>query len=109
MSPGRSPSACRRCAILGMAVGSSEAEPSSLHFLRPLRRRGPAAIKLVVFDAYKGLKTVTKVLGAAWRKGAPPPLGAIAPHHAAGHAHGFNSPDSAAHSRDGADHRYPHP
>lgn len=55
--------------VLGMAVGSSEAEPFWLDFLRTLKRRGLAGVKLVVSDANEGLKAaVTKVLRATWQR-----------------------------------------
>jgi putative transposase len=55
--------------VLGMAVGSSEAEPFWLDFLRSLARRGLAGVKLVVSDAHEGLKAaVTKVLRATWQR-----------------------------------------
>ncbi|MGK7866353.1 IS256 family transposase [Falsiroseomonas sp. E2-1-a20] len=55
--------------VLGMAVGSSEAEPFWLDFLRSLKRRGLAGVKLVVSDAHEGLKAaVTKVLRATWQR-----------------------------------------
>jgi transposase-like protein len=55
--------------VLGMAVGSSEAEPFWLDFLRSLTRRGLAGVKLVVSDAHEGLKAaVTKVLRATWQR-----------------------------------------
>ena len=55
--------------VLGMAVGSSEAEAFSLDFLRSLKRRGLAGVKLVVSDAHEGLKAaVTKVLRATWQR-----------------------------------------
>jgi putative transposase len=51
--------------VLGMAVGSSEAEAFWLEFLRSLARRGLAGVKLVISDAHEGLKAaVTKVLRA---------------------------------------------
>ena len=54
--------------VLGMAVGSSEAEPFWLDFLRTLTRRGLRGVKLVVSDAHEGLKAaVTKVLRATWQ------------------------------------------
>jgi transposase-like protein len=40
--------------VLGMAVGSSEAEPFWLDFLRILKRRGLVDVKLVVSDAHEG-------------------------------------------------------
>src|SRR5512145_836937 len=55
--------------VLGMAVGSSEAEPFWLDFLRTLKRRGLAGVKLVVSDAHEGLKVaVTRVLRATWQR-----------------------------------------
>jgi len=55
--------------VLGMAVGSSEAEPFWLDFLRTLARRGLRGVKLVISDAHEGLKAaVTKVLRASWQR-----------------------------------------
>jgi putative transposase len=55
--------------VLGMAVGSSEAAPFWLDFLRTLTRRGLRGVKLVVSDAHEGLKAaVTKVLRATWQR-----------------------------------------
>lgn len=55
--------------VLGMAVGSSKAEPFWLDFLRTPKRRGLAGVKLVVSDAHEGLKAaVTKVLRATWQR-----------------------------------------
>jgi transposase-like protein len=55
--------------VLGMAVGSSEAEPFWLDFLRTLKRRGLAGVRLVISDAHEGLKAaVTKVLRATWQR-----------------------------------------
>ncbi|BDA83980.1 hypothetical protein Sa4125_15220 [Aureimonas sp. SA4125] len=58
--------------VLGMEVGTSEAEPIWTEFLRKLTRRGLRGVKLVVSDAHEGIKAaVTKVLtrhgsAAAW-------------------------------------------
>lgn len=55
--------------VLGMAVGSSEAETFWLDFLRTLKRRGLAGVKLVVSDAHEGLKAaVTRVLRATTQR-----------------------------------------
>jgi transposase-like protein len=55
--------------VLGMAVGASEAETFWLDFLRTLKRRGLAGVRLVISDAHEGLKTaVTKVLRATWQR-----------------------------------------
>ncbi len=55
--------------VLGMAVGASEAEAFWLDFLRSLKRRGLAGVKLVVSDAHEGLKAaVARVLRATWQR-----------------------------------------
>jgi putative transposase len=55
--------------VLGMAVGSSEAEPFWTDFLRGLARRGLRGVKLVVSDAHEGLKAaVARVLHAGWQR-----------------------------------------
>jgi transposase-like protein len=55
--------------VLGMAVGSSEAEPFWLDFLRALKRCGLAGVRLVISDAHEGLKAaVTRVLRATWQR-----------------------------------------
>ena len=55
--------------VLGMALGSSEAEPFWLDFLRTLARRGLRGVKLVVSDAPEGLKAaVIQVLRATWQR-----------------------------------------
>ena len=55
--------------VLGMEVGTSEAEPIWKEFLRRLTRRGLRGVKLVVSDAHEGLKAaVTKVLNATWQR-----------------------------------------
>jgi putative transposase len=55
--------------VLGLEVGSSEAEPVWTAFLRKLMRRGLRGVKLVVSDAHEGLKAaVTKVLCATWQR-----------------------------------------
>jgi putative transposase len=40
--------------VLGMEVGTSEAEPIWTEFLRKLTRRGLRGVKLVVSDAHEG-------------------------------------------------------
>jgi transposase-like protein len=42
--------------VLGMDIGSSEAETFWTEFLRKLRRRGLRAVKLVISDAHEGIK-----------------------------------------------------
>jgi putative transposase len=55
--------------ILGLEVGSSEAEPIWTAFLRKLTRRGLRGVKLVISDAHEGIKAaVTKVLSTAWQR-----------------------------------------
>jgi putative transposase len=55
--------------VLGMEIGTSEAEPIWTEFLRKLTRRGLRGVKLVVSDAHEGLKAaVTKVLSATWQR-----------------------------------------
>jgi putative transposase len=52
-----------------MDIGSSEGEPFWVEFLRKLARRGLRGVKLVISDAYEGLKAATaKVLSAAWQR-----------------------------------------
>ena len=51
--------------VLGMQIGTSEAEPIWTEFLRKLTRRGLRGVKLVISDAHEGIKAaVTKVLCA---------------------------------------------
>ena len=55
--------------VLGMEIGTSEAEPICTEFLSTLTRRGLRGVKLVVSDAHEGLKAaVTKVLSATWQR-----------------------------------------
>lgn len=55
--------------VLGIEVGTSEAEPIWTEFLRKLTRRGLRGVKLVISDAHEGLKAaVTKVLSATWQR-----------------------------------------
>ena len=58
--------------VLGMDVGPSEAETFWTDFLRKLARRGLRGlrgVKLVVSDAYEGIKaSVAKVMNATWQR-----------------------------------------
>jgi putative transposase len=55
--------------VLGMEVGTSEAEPIWTEFLRKLTRRGLRGVKLVISDAHEGIKAaVSKVLCATWQR-----------------------------------------
>lgn len=55
--------------VLGMEIGTSEAEPIWTEFLRKLTRRGLRGVKLAVSDAHEGIKAaVSKVLSATWQR-----------------------------------------
>jgi len=55
--------------VLGMEVGTSEAEPIWTEFLRSLTRRGLSGVKLVISDAHEGIKAaVSKVLCSTWQR-----------------------------------------
>jgi putative transposase len=55
--------------VLGMHIGASEAETFWLEFLRRLKRRGLAGVKLVISDAHEGIKAaVAKVFQATWQR-----------------------------------------
>ena len=55
--------------VLGLEIGTSEAEPIWTEFLRKLTRRGLRGVKLVVSDAHEGIKAaVSKVLSATWQR-----------------------------------------
>jgi putative transposase len=55
--------------VLGMDIGSSEAETFWTEFLRKLRRRGLRAVKLVISDAHEGIKAaVAKLMNATWQR-----------------------------------------
>ena len=55
--------------VLGMAVGSSEAEVFWTEFLRSLARRGLRGVKLVISDSHEGIKAaVAKVFCATWQR-----------------------------------------
>ena len=55
--------------VLGMEIGTSEAEAIWTAFLRKLTRRGLRGVKLVVSDAHEGIKAATaKVLCATWQR-----------------------------------------
>ena len=58
-----------RRAVLGMAIGVSEAETFWTEFLRALARRGLRGVKLVISDDHKGLKAgAARVLNATWQR-----------------------------------------
>ena len=55
--------------VLGMDIGASEAETFWIEFLRKLKRRGLAGVKLVISDAHEGIKAaVSKVFRATWQR-----------------------------------------
>jgi putative transposase len=55
--------------VLGLAIGSSEAETFWTDFLRGLARRGLRGVKLVISDAHEGLKAaIARVLHACWQR-----------------------------------------
>ena len=56
--------------VLGLAVGDSEDGAFWTDFLRSLRARGLAGVRLVVSDAHEGLKGAigSVLLGAAWQR-----------------------------------------
>ena len=55
--------------VLGLEIGTSEAEPIWTEFLRKLTRRGLRGVKLVVSDAHESIKTaVSKVLNATGQR-----------------------------------------
>ena len=52
-----------------MAIGASEAETFWVDFLRQLKRRGLAGVKLVISDAHEGIKAaVARVFRATWQR-----------------------------------------
>ena len=55
--------------VLGLEIGTSEAEPIWTEFLRKLTRRGLRGVKLVISDAHEGIKAaISKVLCATWQR-----------------------------------------
>jgi transposase-like protein len=56
--------------VLGLAVGDSEDKSFWTAFLRSLRARGLAGVRLVISDANEGLRTsiAAVMLGAAWQR-----------------------------------------
>src|SRR5690349_4855639 len=55
--------------VLGMDIGCSEAETFWLDFLRKLKRRGLAGVKLVISDSHEGIKAaVSRVFQATWQR-----------------------------------------
>jgi putative transposase len=55
--------------ILGLGTGPSEAAVFWGDFLRTLKKRGLAGVKLVISDSHEGLKAaINQVLGATWQR-----------------------------------------
>ncbi len=56
--------------VLGLAVGDSEDNAFWTAFLRSLRARGLAGVRLVISDAHQGLRTSIEavMLGASWQR-----------------------------------------
>jgi putative transposase len=56
--------------VLGLAVGDSEDRSFWTAFLRSLRARGLAGVRLVISDAHQGLRSSIEavMLGAAWQR-----------------------------------------
>ena len=55
--------------IVGLHIGSSEAETFWSTFLKSLVRRGLCGIKLVILDAHEGLKAaIRRVFSASWQR-----------------------------------------
>ncbi|MGO9982733.1 MAG: IS256 family transposase [Rhodomicrobium sp.] len=55
--------------VLGMDIGSSEAETFWTAFLRKLGKRGLRGVKLVISDAHEGIKAAaSRVLKATWQR-----------------------------------------
>ena len=55
--------------IIGLAIGPSEAETFWTEFLRSLKSRGLAGVKLVISDAHTGLKAaIARVFDATWQR-----------------------------------------
>jgi len=56
--------------VLGVAVGDSEDKAFWTAFLRSLRARGLAGVRLVISDAHEGLKASIErvMIGAAWQR-----------------------------------------
>ena len=55
--------------VLGLEIGTSEAEPFWTEFLRSLRARGLGGVKLVISDAHTGLKAaIARVFDASWQR-----------------------------------------
>ena len=55
--------------IIGLGIGPSEAETFWTEFLRSLRARGLAGVRLVISDAHTGLKAaIARVFEATWQR-----------------------------------------
>ncbi|OVF02975.1 putative IS256 family transposase [Clavispora lusitaniae] len=55
--------------VLGMAIGTSEAETFWTDFSRSSARRGSRGVKLIISDAHEGIKAaVSRVFSATWQR-----------------------------------------
>jgi transposase-like protein len=55
--------------VIGLDVGAAESEAFWREFLRSLRARGLAGVRLVISDAHEGLRqAIAKVLGCPWQR-----------------------------------------
>lgn len=55
--------------VLGLEIGTPEAEPIWTEFVRKLTRRGLRGAKLVISNAHESIKTtVSKALNATWQR-----------------------------------------
>ena len=55
--------------VIGLEIGTSEAQPILTEFLRRLTRHGLRGVKLVISDAHEGIRAaVPKVLSATWQR-----------------------------------------
>jgi putative transposase len=56
--------------VLGLAIGDSESETFWAEFVRSLKRRGLAGVRLVISDAHEGLRAAIRkhFSGASWQR-----------------------------------------
>jgi putative transposase len=54
--------------IVGLHIGSSEAETFWAGFLKSLLRRGLRGVKLVISDAHEGKAAIRRVMGTSWQR-----------------------------------------
>ena len=55
--------------VIGLDIGETESEAFWVAFLRALRERGLAGVRLVISDDHTGLKNaIARILGAPWQR-----------------------------------------